>query len=69
MAAEIASMVQTEQIDGLRMMSIDPVDYTVRPKALAMIFAVPKKTRLKMKLLRRVLSPKWMERQKVPKLD
>ena len=26
MAAEIASMVTTEQIDGLRMMSIDPVD-------------------------------------------
>jgi phospholipid/cholesterol/gamma-HCH transport system permease protein len=41
MAAEIASMVTTEQIDGLRMMSIDPVDYVVRPKALAMLIAMP----------------------------
>lgn len=41
MAAEIASMVQTEQLDGLRMMSIDPIDYVVTPKALAMIFVMP----------------------------
>jgi len=41
MAAEIASMVQTEQLDGLRMMSIDPVDFVVTPKAFAMITAMP----------------------------
>lgn len=41
MAAEIASMVTTNQIDGLRMMSIDPVDFVARPKALAMLFAMP----------------------------
>jgi phospholipid/cholesterol/gamma-HCH transport system permease protein len=41
MAAEIASMVTTGQIDGLRMMSIDPVDFVVAPKALAMLFALP----------------------------
>ena len=41
MAAEIASMVTTEQLDGLRMMSIDPVDFVVTPKALAMLIAMP----------------------------
>lgn len=41
MAAEIASMVTTEQLDGLRMMSIDPVDFVVTPKALAMLVAMP----------------------------
>ena len=41
MAAEIASMVTTEQLDGLRMMSIDPVDYVVSPKAIAMLIAMP----------------------------
>jgi phospholipid/cholesterol/gamma-HCH transport system permease protein len=41
MAAEIASMVTTGQIDGLRMMSVDPVDFVVSPKALAMIFVLP----------------------------
>ena len=41
MAAEIASMVQTGQIDGLRMMSIDPIDFVVTPKALAMLIAMP----------------------------
>ncbi len=41
MAAGIASMVTTEQLDGLRMMSIDPIDFVVQPKALAMIFAMP----------------------------
>ena len=39
--AEIGTMVATEQLDGLRMMSVDPVDYVVRPKALAMIFVMP----------------------------
>jgi phospholipid/cholesterol/gamma-HCH transport system permease protein len=41
MAAEIASMVTTEQLDGLRMMSIDPVDFVVKPKALAMLIVMP----------------------------
>ncbi len=41
MAAEIASMVTTDQLDGLRMMSVDPVDFVVMPKAFAMIFAMP----------------------------
>jgi phospholipid/cholesterol/gamma-HCH transport system permease protein len=40
-AAEIASMVTTEQLDGLRMMSVDPVDFVVQPKALAMLVAMP----------------------------
>jgi len=41
MAAEIASMVVTEQLDGLRMMSVDPLDFVVAPKAQAMILAMP----------------------------
>ena len=39
--AEIGTMVATEQLDGLRMMSIDPMHYVVVPKALAMIFVMP----------------------------
>ncbi len=41
MAAEIASMVVTEQLDGLRMMSVDPVDFVVSPKATAMAISMP----------------------------
>ncbi|MDP7572288.1 MAG: ABC transporter permease, partial [Myxococcota bacterium] len=41
MAAQIATMVTTEQIDGLRMMSIDPLDFVISPKALAMVVAMP----------------------------
>lgn len=41
MAAEIAAMVVTEQLDGLRMMSVDPLDFVVAPKALGMILAMP----------------------------
>jgi len=40
-AAEIATMVTTEQLDGLRMMSVDPVDFVVTPKAFALIFVMP----------------------------
>ena len=40
-AAEIGTMVVTEQLDGLRMMSVDPVHYVVMPKALAMIVVMP----------------------------
>ncbi len=39
--AEIGTMKATEQLDGLRMMAIDPVDYVVRPKAWAMGVAMP----------------------------
>ena len=41
MAAEIASMVVTEQLDGLRMMSVDPLDFVVSPKAFAMLIVMP----------------------------
>jgi phospholipid/cholesterol/gamma-HCH transport system permease protein len=41
MAAEIGSMVTNEQLDGLRMMAIDPMHLVVTPKALAMTFAMP----------------------------
>jgi phospholipid/cholesterol/gamma-HCH transport system permease protein len=39
--AEIGTMVVTEQLDGLRMMSVDPVHYVVMPKALAMLVVMP----------------------------
>lgn len=39
--AEIGTMVATEQLDGLRMMSIDPLHYVAMPKALAMICVMP----------------------------
>ncbi len=40
-AAEIGTMVATEQLDGLRMMSIDPVHLVVMPKATAMVTVMP----------------------------
>ncbi len=39
--AEIGTMVATEQLDGLRMQSIDPVHFVIMPKALAMFAVVP----------------------------
>jgi len=39
--AEIGTMVATEQLDGLRMMSVDPIHFVVTPKALAMVFVMP----------------------------
>ena len=39
--AEIATMLTTEQLDGLRMMSVDPIDYVVSPKALALALVMP----------------------------
>jgi len=39
--AEIGTMVATEQLDGLRMMSVDPVDLIVTPRALAMVTVMP----------------------------
>jgi phospholipid/cholesterol/gamma-HCH transport system permease protein len=41
MTAEIGAMAVTEQLDGLRMMSVDPVHYVAMPKALAMSLAMP----------------------------
>lgn len=41
MAAEIGTMNATEQLDGLRMMSIDPVAFVVAPKVLAMLLVMP----------------------------
>ncbi|HTO07919.1 MAG TPA: MlaE family lipid ABC transporter permease subunit [Myxococcota bacterium] len=40
-AAEIGAMVATEQLDGLRMMSVDPLDFVTQPKALALALAMP----------------------------
>src|SRR5262245_10755544 len=39
--AEIGTMVATEQLDGLRMMSIDPVHFVVMPRATAMMVVMP----------------------------
>ncbi len=41
MTAEIGAMVSKEQLDGLRMMSIDPVHLVVMPKAIAMTLVMP----------------------------
>jgi phospholipid/cholesterol/gamma-HCH transport system permease protein len=40
-AAEIGTMVATEQLDGLRMMAVDPIHYVVAPKVLAMVAVMP----------------------------
>ncbi|MFN8546170.1 MAG: MlaE family lipid ABC transporter permease subunit [Candidatus Binatia bacterium] len=40
-AAEIGTMVATEQIDGLRMMAVDPVHLVVTPRAIAMTCVMP----------------------------
>jgi len=39
--AEIGTMVATEQLDGLRMMSIAPVHFIVMPRATAMVVVMP----------------------------
>lgn len=36
-AAEIGSMVVTEQVDALRMCAADPIDYLIRPRFLACV--------------------------------
>jgi phospholipid/cholesterol/gamma-HCH transport system permease protein len=41
MAAELATMKTTEQIDALRALGIDPVDYLVVPRFLALMVSVP----------------------------
>jgi phospholipid/cholesterol/gamma-HCH transport system permease protein len=45
-AAEIGAMVATEQLDGLRMMSVDPVHFVAAPKALALTLVMPLLTSL-----------------------
>lgn len=37
-AAEIGSMVVTEQVDALRMCAADPIDYLIKPRFIASIF-------------------------------
>lgn len=44
--AEIGTMVATEQLDGLRMLSIDPISLIIKPKAMAMLFVTPLLTAL-----------------------
>jgi phospholipid/cholesterol/gamma-HCH transport system permease protein len=39
--AEIGTMVATEQLVGLRMMSVNPIDFVIGPKAVAMTFVMP----------------------------
>ncbi len=39
--AEIGAMKATEQLDGLRMMAIDPVHFVAMPRALALTVAMP----------------------------
>jgi phospholipid/cholesterol/gamma-HCH transport system permease protein len=39
--AEIGTMVATEQLDGLRMMAVNPMHLVVVPRLLAMIVVVP----------------------------
>jgi phospholipid/cholesterol/gamma-HCH transport system permease protein len=39
--AEIGAMVVTDQLDGLRMMSIEPVHLVVMPRALALVMVMP----------------------------
>ncbi len=39
--AEIGAMKATEQLDGLRMMAIDPVHFVAAPRALALALSMP----------------------------
>ena len=41
MAAEIGTMKVTEQVDALRSMGVNPIDYLVTPRFLAMLVSVP----------------------------
>jgi phospholipid/cholesterol/gamma-HCH transport system permease protein len=40
-SAEIGTMVVTEEIDALRVMGLDPVEFTLAPKYLAALIALP----------------------------
>jgi phospholipid/cholesterol/gamma-HCH transport system permease protein len=44
--AEIGAMVATQQLDGLRMLSIDPMHLVVKPRALALAIVMPLLTAL-----------------------
>jgi phospholipid/cholesterol/gamma-HCH transport system permease protein len=46
MTAEIGTMVATEQLDGLRMLSIDPMHLVIKPRATAMFISLPLLTAL-----------------------
>lgn len=39
--AEIGSMKATDQLDGLRMMAINPIHFIVMPRALALVIVMP----------------------------
>ena len=41
MAAEIGTMVVTEQVDALRTMAVDPIEYLVLPRIVATVFMLP----------------------------
>ncbi|ALJ56745.1 putative phospholipid ABC transporter permease protein MlaE [Candidatus Xiphinematobacter sp. Idaho Grape] len=41
MSAELGTMAVTQQIDALRALAVQPVDYLVVPRALAMLFSMP----------------------------
>ena len=41
MAADIGTMKVTEQIDALRVMGVDPVEYLVLPRFVAMLISMP----------------------------
>lgn len=41
MAAQVASMEVTEQIDALRMLSVNPTSYLVIPRVIAAVFMLP----------------------------
>jgi phospholipid/cholesterol/gamma-HCH transport system permease protein len=40
-AGEIGSMVATEQIDGLRMMALDPIEFVISPKLFSFVVSMP----------------------------
>ena len=39
--AEIGAMKATDQLDGLRMMAINPIHFVVMPRALALVIVMP----------------------------
>ncbi len=41
MAAEIGTMKVTEQIDALRSMNVNPIDYLVKPRVIGMLVSTP----------------------------
>ncbi|HIF93524.1 MAG: MlaE family lipid ABC transporter permease subunit [Myxococcales bacterium] len=41
MTAEIGAMKATEQLDGLRMMAIDPIHFVAMPRAIALAISMP----------------------------